>query len=437
MPSANRRVAIGKGATETAGSRLVALIVALTVVALAYNAILAFASARGVAVGASLVIASEGALFVALGLALALGTRRHGDGPALSFLLLFVIGALLISLASQGLFLPLARSAAIISLFVMAGARIGTGNVRLAVAFASFSVFAGLALEIAFPGLYVRLFEPAQYYQLTRGIEALDAVDGLFRNASGFEGRFTIAQFLGHRAGSLFLEPVSLGNFAVVAVGFLMCFWSDLRRLERAAYSALILLVLVSTNSRILLGFILLAPLIYVIGPRIARPARLLVMPAILGISALVYSFASDAEGDNLLGRLGLAMRSLAELDLAALAGMHSELAASATDSGYAYVIYAGSIFALIALWLFVSLIVPDSTPRQRTLGLFLVLYVFVNLLISGNSVFSIKAAALLWLIVGMVTANRETRHTTAESASEGRAGKGWRQRALPAGLPA
>jgi hypothetical protein len=290
-------------------------------------------------------------------------------------------------------------------------------------------VFAGLALEIAFPSLYVRLFEPALYYEMTRGIEPLEVVDGLFRNASGFEGRFTIATLLGHRAGSIFLEPVSLGNFGVVLVGFLLSFWKDIGRGERVAYIALILLILVSTNSRILLAFILLAPLIYFAGSHFARPARLLAMPAILGASSLIYALASDAEGDNLVGRIGLAMRSLAELDLAALAGMHSELAALATDSGYAYVIYAGSVFALLALWLFVSLVVPDGTPRLRRLGLFLTLYVFLNLLISGNSVFSIKVAALLWLLIGSVSAIKEGAGNTAKMADQGRPKPGWRRR--------
>jgi hypothetical protein len=404
-------------------------IVAVAVVALTYNAILAFASARQIPVSAFHVMAIEGALFAVVALFLVRDAQREGDSSAAIFLAFFVAGALLISLQSNGLFLPLARSAAIISLFLMAGSRIEQRHVRLMMKLGAALVFAGLALEIAFPSLYVRLFEPALYYELTRGIEPLETVDGLFRNASGFEGRFTIATLLGHRAGSLFLEPVSLGNFGVVLIGFLLSFWRNIGRGERVAYVALILLILVSTNSRILLAFILLAPLIYFAGGHFARPARLLAMPAILGASALIYALASDAEGDNLVGRIGLAMRSLADLDLAALAGMHSELAASATDSGYAYVIYAGSIFALLALWLFVSLIVPDTTPRQRRLGVFLTLYVFLNLLISGNSVFSIKVAALLWLLVGAVCASKEVAGSTAKIADQGRAKPGWRRR--------
>jgi hypothetical protein len=117
------------------------------------------------------------------------------------------------------------------------------------------------------------------------------------------------------------------------------------------------------------------------------------------------------------------------------LLGAQPYLAASATDSGYAYLIYAGSVFGLIALWLFVSLVVPDLSARQRRVGLFLTLFVFLSLLISGNSTFSIKAAALLWLIVGVVAAAADpVRAPVAEPRSPTRATGSWRQGARPAG---
>ena len=378
----------------------------VTIGAVLYNAVLALASASGLAVGAPHVMATEAAVLAVVTLMIGVTGLRRGDAPATLFLVFFVVSALVISFMSEGLFLPLVRGAAVIALFLMVGYRVQAGTLRRVFAVIALLVFAVLALEIAFPSLYVRLFEPGRYYEGTRGIEQLETVDGLFRNASGFEGRFTLARFLDHRAGSLFLEPVSLGNFAVVLTGFLLSFWGRLRRIEKISYCALILTILLSTNSRILLGFILLAPLIATAGGWMGRANRLLLMPAILAIAALLYTFGPAIEGDNLVGRIGLAIRSLADLDLAALAGGQSDLAASATDSGYAYVIYAGSILGLLALWVFVTTVLPDSSATQRKLGLFVALYVFLNLLISGNSVFSIKVAALLWLLVGCVAAS-------------------------------
>jgi hypothetical protein len=54
---------------------------------------------------------------------------------------------------------------------------------------------------------------------------------------------------------------------------------------------------------------------------------------------------------------------------------------------------------------------------------------VFLNLLISGNSVFSIKVAAMLWLLVGAVSASKEVSGNTAKMADQGGAKPGWRRR--------
>jgi hypothetical protein len=47
-----------------------------------------------------------------------------------------------------------------------------------------------------------------------------------------------------------------------------------------------------------------------------------------------------------------------------------------------------------------------ENKPRMLRCSLLLNLYIFCSLTVSGNSVFSMKTAALLWLLVGNVHAD-------------------------------
>jgi hypothetical protein len=125
-------------------------------------------------------------------------------------------------------------------------------------------------------------------------------------------------------------------------------------------------------------------------------------MPGTLLGAALIGS-NSTAAADDLPGRLEKTIKALGSLDMSAIGGLDALKAPSFADSGYAYVIYASTILGLLVLWLFVSLVASQNAPRTMRCSLLLNVYVFSSLTISGNSVFSIKTAALLWLLVGHV----------------------------------
>ncbi|MCF3640451.1 hypothetical protein LXM94_10795, partial [Rhizobium sp. TRM95111] len=50
---------------------------------------------------------------------------------------------------------------------------------------------------------------------------------------------------------------------------------------------------------------------------------------------------------------------------------------------------------------LFVCLFPAGRTPEQRRFAHLLSVFLFVNMMIGGNAVFSIKVAALLWFLAG------------------------------------
>ena len=377
-------------------------IVALVVTAVIYNGVLAFVNAHGVTVQRSEVILSEILLLMGGGVVILATGPRPGDGVPAAFLAFFLLDALVVSMLGSDLFVDMARNAAIIAVFMMLGARVEMKHVNRCFLIAALIVAAVLLLEMVSVQAYARLFEPGDYFAQTRGIakENFDEL-GLFANALGFDSRFAIVTIMDHRACSIFLEQVSLANFAIVLTILLACNWRQLSVATAGFFGGLILLIVLTTNSRLALGLILLTPVAALLASRLNRNLTLLVMPLTLIIAKIVEMSATGPLSDNLPGRLSKTIWALTNLDMDALSGLSTSSAAGFADSGYAYVIYASTIFGMLALWLFVSLVAAENRPRLLRCSLLLNLYVFCSLTVSGNSIFSMKTAALLWLMVG------------------------------------
>ena len=64
--------------------------------------------------------------------------------------------------------------------------------------------------------------------------------------------------------------------------------------------------------------------------------------------------------------------------------------------------IYAATIFGVIALWLFVCLFPAGARRPSGAAPIhFLFSFIFLNMMIGGRAVFSMKIAGLLWFVVG------------------------------------
>ena len=392
-------------------------IILITLAGVAYNCALAFLNAHGFYVGRSLVIVTELLVLAGAALALLLTGFRQQDAPPLLFFATFIFLAVAASLFNGQPIIDMARNAAIISLFLMLGTRLDSAGVRRCFLIAGLLVCAVLLIEIVSTDTYASMFEPGPYFQQTRGIGVSEYDEsGLFAPALGFEGRFSLLSITGHRTASLFLEQVSLGNFAAVLSMFLACKWQDIGRWQRTFSIALITLILLTTNSRAGLGLSLAALAAYHIAPKLNRFVPLLVLPLVL-IATAVISWAIPSTSDDLPGRLGVTMKTLGELDIPSLLAFRAVDAAGFADSGFTYVITISSIFGLLALWLFASTIAVGDRDDLKRCGLLLSLYIFGNLSVSGTSIFSIKTAALLWLLIGHLRRGEPEKATSKSSA--------------------
>jgi len=328
--------------------------------------------------------------------------KRTEDRGPIALLAFFIIIALAISMVVQSIQIEVTRNLAIVACFSLVGLRSTKQSLRLTMTIASVLVAVVLLLEIISTPSYVAVFQPAEYFAATRGIEVAAYNDtGLFGNALGWEGRFSILNIMDHRGSSLFLEQVSLGNFAMVISIYLGVCWADLSRWERGGLISLVCLILVATASRTASSFFVMAPIVVLLAPRLPRFASLAVLPLCMLAALVVFQFLPASNGDDLAGRIGYTMRNLADLDLAAYFGAAALSASWYADSGYVYLLTSTTIFGVMAFWLYVSLFPASSSPQSKIASALISIYVFMNLLVSGTSIFSLKTAAVLWIIAG------------------------------------
>jgi hypothetical protein len=393
------------GPTLEARPEVNLLLVGLGLLPIVVNAVLAIVNAHIFRLGFIHAALAEALILVVVAIFILISPKTTRDlGPAI-LLIAFSIITISISLMNNSIQIGIIRNIIIVTFFALLGLRFSQKTLRFTINSIALIVGAFLIIEIFSVTTYVTIFQPAEYFASTRDLAGSEYNEtGLFGNTLGWEGRFSLLNIMDHRGASLFLEQVSLGNFTMVLTIYLCCLWGDLARWERLALTALIALMLIATASRTATAFFVIAPLLAIVAPKLSRYFPLAIMPLCFLGALLVYWILPTTTDDNLAGRVGYTMRSLAGLDVVGYLGASAETASDYADSGYVYLVAASSIFGFIAYWLFVSLFPAVDRQRAKVGGLLLAVYIFVNLVFSGTSIFSIKTAPLLWLIVGHVT---------------------------------
>lgn len=379
-------------------------IVALLAAAICYNAVLAIINAHVTSLSVTQVAFCE---FLILGGAIILVARQRltsDDTVWVAFLIATFFGTIILSMANGALLVEALRNVAIMALFTALGIRANLRTIRIGFLIVVAIVGAVMIFEIAAVAQYSAFFKPFSYYQNTRGLGEIDYNDvGLFGNALGFEGRFSFGLFTAPRTSSVFLEQTSLANFASVIAIYLVTMWGALARGERLLILPFVLLVLVSNNTRMASVFAGITLLGYVLYPRLPRYGTLVLPLLLLGLAVGLTQWMGPSKEDDLAGRIGLSVHLLAMTDFPASLGLRVVAARGFPDSGYSYLLYSCSLVGAVAIWLYVALAIPFRSPEQRRCAWSVSLFLFLNLLVAGNAVFSMKIAAPLWLLGGFM----------------------------------
>ncbi|MET0333246.1 MAG: polysaccharide polymerase [Rhizobacter sp.] len=261
-------------------------------------------------------------------------------------------------------------------------------------------------VQAVIPNVYNGLFNTFSYYVSLGGISESSAqVAGQSVTLNGLRpegiGRTLLPQVLGaQRVASVFLEPVSLGNFAVI-----MLAWGLAKPFEEWRVSVWFVLAavvcIVLADSRFglyMTGLIVLL--------RLALHGRAhwlgLVFPGIGALALLVLAAYSPGVGDNLVGRMTVSGQWLLTFDEMSLLGMR-DYATNFGDMGYAYVFSRFSLVGAALMWICVYAIPLRDEPARR-FRTFMSAYVTLILCVSGTSLFALKTAGVMWFALGALS---------------------------------
>lgn len=387
---------------ETLAQERRSALLALTIVgAVVFNFLLCFVNTNIFRTNATLVMACElvliaSAFFISLG--------RNFD--LLALLSVFLAYMLFLG-ALQGSFDPKpARDIIIPIVFYFAALRAGAPRMgdRIVYICVAIVLIVGV-LEYAFLKQYTKLFDILGYYVSRGSVQAAAAElseDRLFASGMRYEGR-TLGAFLGeHRVSSIFLEPVSVGNFGAI------CFaWIVLRQWGQPMAMALRLLpviaIFVLADARFGLTVSLLAFLIFPLAHLVGRPLLIMGPLAVLiGLAAVGFLYPDVAWDNSTRGRLLLSGQMLSNMSMGEVfAFVRSDRFVS--DSGYVYTLLKIGLVGFVLLWTLYCL-APARDAASWRFRVFVAVYIALLLTIS-NSIYSIKTAALLFYLLGALDA--------------------------------
>jgi putative polymerase len=389
---------------------------ALLIAAMAFNPLLAIINAQITPLGPSPVIACE-VLIVACAHLVALLHFRSRMAPWYVLLALLAVFALFRSAAVGILDPKYFRDVLLIPTFIILGMTFRRECLPGLVVAIHLLVVAVLVLEAVSPDAYAELFNIKSYYIQTRGYTEegfWNADSNLYVSAARPDERFfAFVNF--HRMSSIFLEPVSLGNYCIIVVAYVLASWRDLSPAQRVFLLGGTAALLVGCDGRLAAIACLVIAAASLIAPRLPPKISVLLAPFVLVAAIAAVSFLGLKGGaDNFSGRLAHTVDLLRQYGPAEFLGISNAFLDRAVDSGLAYLITTQSVFGTALLWLFIMLFTREHSREAIVFKMAAALYLSLSMLVSF-SFLSIKTAALLWFILGAMQLRRAgATHATA-----------------------
>jgi putative polymerase len=380
----------------------------LVISALGFNAALAIINAHVTGLTSGSVIICEFAIVVGAQL-LALSHYRQEMDAWYVLAGLLTVFALLRSVATQALEPKLLRDVLLIPTFTVLGMVSDRRRLNQLVLAIHAIVIAFLLLEMSSPAFYSDLLKIQSYYVQTRGFQTGDFWNTnsvLFISATRPEQRF-FPFFDLHRMSSIFLEPVSLGNYCVTIAAFLCARWHTLGTASKWFLIAGNVVAIVGCDGRFAAVACGAIAVLALVAARLPRRSTVLYLPVITGmVLAAVLLGGLQVGADDFSGRIAFTADLLSRFDVQDFLGISDRYMKLAVDSGLAYFIVTQSIIGLCAVWLFVVYASAEARMEQVRYNHALCLYVSLLLMVS-YALFTIKTAALLWFIHGCLQKKR------------------------------
>lgn len=379
------------------------IIETVLLVGIGYNFLLAILNAQVAAVGPTMAYLAELLVYAAcFGLGI-WSLDRQKTAIVLTGIGLIVLASLLRFVVVWQVDPKFVRDAIIPFAFLVLGAAyrgpLPALVMRLAIVVAIVAVF-----EIAAPQSYGDVVNPKSYFVNTRGATEegfWNEDSNLYISATRPGERNWLPGTDLARASSIFVEPITMGNFIIFFCAAMLAFRHGLSWIRLAFSLVLIVFLLGASDSRLATGtclmMLLLVPLLRRIDQRLSFVIFFLVL---LAGWLLVELARVDHYEDTMIGRIFFTVDSMRHLSPAEWFGLDPASAYRYFDSGIAYFIASQSVVVVLAFLLAYSfLLILRSSDGQAFKNLFM--FAFALSLLVSNGYFSVKTAALWWFVCG------------------------------------
>ena len=208
---------------------------------------------------------------------------------------------------------------------------------------------------------------------------------------------------------------MSLGNFCIITVSFTAAFWQRFGGRRKVFLVAAIVLMLFACDGRqSAMASVLIVAMLAVARVLPANVALLflpLAVAAAVGVTALLGLRSGQ---DDLPGRIAVMVELLADMQLADWLGASDRLRIIAVDSGIVYLLITQSVLCVAILWGLVVTGMEERTRTHQTYKNGMFLYIAISMIVSYGFI-SIKTAAPMWFIYGMLAASGWARQVAAD----------------------
>jgi putative polymerase len=296
------------------------------------------------------------------------------------------------------------RDVLIIPTFIVLGMTSQRKDLTKTVCVIHFIVLAVMLFEAINTDGYARLFEIQSYYINTRGYDTDNFWNGdsdLFVNAVRPQDRIFLPFLNLHRLSSIFLEPVSLGNYCVLITAYMSARFPSLSTKERWFLGLGNIAILIGCDGRLAGLTSLIIILISFIAVRLPRGSAVLYLPGVTLTAIIATNLAGFRDGpDDLAGRIAHTVALLSRCDIDEYLGISDRFLWLAVDSGVVYMILTQSLIGLSLIWIIIVFGAREDNNEQIRYTHAICIYLSLAMMVSF-SVFTIKTAGLLWFVQG------------------------------------
>jgi putative polymerase len=395
------------GMQETLGMRRSldissALPAIVLIAAVCFNAVLAIINGHVVALARTHVVLAEIAIYaVALGVIVSNADRRMW--PWFLLALFIVLMGLLIGLGNGEFNPKYIRDVLVIPVFIMLGMTYRADSFVKPFLVLHTIVFVVATIEVVSPEAYAGIFKVLDYYVNTRDFASnqfWNTESTLFVSATRPGARF-FGFVDWHRGSSIFLEPVSLGNYCVIAAILIVACWRDLSGAAKSYLIGSTAFLIVASDGRLAAASILIVLLSLPFLRNVSTRWSAFYLPGILLLSTVYLWLAGRSESyDDFVGRVAGTVGFLSQLSVPDLLGLNARGAELAADAGIVYFILSQSLLGVAVIWLAVCLFANGQSLGSRNYIHAIAVFIPLNLLVS-YSFFSIKIASIIWFFYG------------------------------------